>query len=184
MPKSSSPKFKLPPNARAASSAARRSSLPAPSTHWPALSVFFKCENFQRGGAFKIRGASNFILSIPDGELAARRRHVFVRQSWTGRRHCGRRIARYCGHYRDAGRRACVKARGYRVPTALESSLMIAPLKIVKPSRSGSRRKPAPPLFLPTIIPGPSRAKAPPHSNCWTKFPISTRSWCRSAAAA
>ena len=23
--------------------------------------VYFKCENFQRGGAFKIRGASNFI---------------------------------------------------------------------------------------------------------------------------
>jgi threonine dehydratase len=32
-------------------------------------SVFFKCENFQRGGAFKIRGASNFILSIPRDEL-------------------------------------------------------------------------------------------------------------------
>jgi threonine dehydratase len=31
--------------------------------------VFFKCENFQRGGAFKIRGASNFILSIPKGDL-------------------------------------------------------------------------------------------------------------------
>jgi threonine dehydratase len=31
--------------------------------------VFFKCENFQRGGAFKIRGASNFILSIPDADL-------------------------------------------------------------------------------------------------------------------
>jgi threonine dehydratase len=28
-------------------------------------SVFFKCENFQRGGAFKIRGASNFIYRIP-----------------------------------------------------------------------------------------------------------------------
>jgi threonine dehydratase len=27
--------------------------------------VFFKCENFQRGGAFKIRGASNFIYQIP-----------------------------------------------------------------------------------------------------------------------
>ncbi len=26
--------------------------------------AFFKCENLQRGGAFKIRGASNFILSI------------------------------------------------------------------------------------------------------------------------
>jgi len=32
-------------------------------------SIFFKCENFQRGGAFKIRGASNFILSIPKPEL-------------------------------------------------------------------------------------------------------------------
>src|SRR5580698_10370339 len=31
--------------------------------------VFFKCENFQRGGAFKIRGASNFVLSIPDADL-------------------------------------------------------------------------------------------------------------------
>jgi threonine dehydratase len=27
--------------------------------------TFFKCENLQRGGAFKIRGASNLILSLP-----------------------------------------------------------------------------------------------------------------------
>jgi threonine dehydratase len=27
--------------------------------------VFFKCENLQRGGAFKVRGASNLILSLP-----------------------------------------------------------------------------------------------------------------------
>jgi threonine dehydratase len=33
-------------------------------------SVFFKCENFQRGGAFKIRGAANFVLSIPKADLA------------------------------------------------------------------------------------------------------------------
>jgi threonine dehydratase len=32
--------------------------------------TFFKCENFQKGGAFKIRGASNLILSIPKEELA------------------------------------------------------------------------------------------------------------------
>jgi threonine dehydratase len=32
--------------------------------------VFFKCENFQRGGAFKIRGASNLILSLPESALA------------------------------------------------------------------------------------------------------------------
>jgi threonine dehydratase len=31
--------------------------------------AFFKCENFQRGGAFKIRGASNFIYSIPKEDL-------------------------------------------------------------------------------------------------------------------
>ena len=32
--------------------------------------VFFKCENFQRGGAFKIRGASNFVYSIPQDQLS------------------------------------------------------------------------------------------------------------------
>jgi threonine dehydratase len=34
------------------------------------VTAFFKCENFQTGGAFKIRGASNFILSIPKEKLA------------------------------------------------------------------------------------------------------------------
>ena len=32
------------------------------------ISAFFKCENFQTGGAFKIRGASNFIFSIPKAD--------------------------------------------------------------------------------------------------------------------
>jgi threonine dehydratase len=31
--------------------------------------VFFKCENLQTGGAFKIRGASNLIFSIPPADL-------------------------------------------------------------------------------------------------------------------
>ena len=31
--------------------------------------AFFKCENLQRGGAFKIRGAANFIYSIPSADL-------------------------------------------------------------------------------------------------------------------
>ncbi len=30
--------------------------------------AFFKCENLQRGGAFKIRGASNFLLSLDPGD--------------------------------------------------------------------------------------------------------------------
>jgi threonine dehydratase len=33
-----------------------------------AAEVFFKCENLQRGGAFKIRGAANFLLSLSDAE--------------------------------------------------------------------------------------------------------------------
>ena len=32
--------------------------------------VYFKCENLQRGGAFKIRGASNMILSLPPETLS------------------------------------------------------------------------------------------------------------------
>ncbi|MGH9667936.1 MAG: threonine ammonia-lyase, partial [Bryobacteraceae bacterium] len=31
--------------------------------------AFFKCENFQRCGAFKLRGAANFLLSIPKADL-------------------------------------------------------------------------------------------------------------------
>ena len=32
--------------------------------------VFFKCENLQRGGAFKIRGAANLVLSLSESQLA------------------------------------------------------------------------------------------------------------------
>ncbi|HEV3201325.1 MAG TPA: threonine/serine dehydratase [Bryobacteraceae bacterium] len=38
--------------------------------HEAGTRVFFKCENLQRGGAFKIRGASNLILSLPESALA------------------------------------------------------------------------------------------------------------------
>jgi threonine dehydratase len=34
------------------------------------VTVFLKCENLQTGGAFKIRGAANFIFSIPKDQLA------------------------------------------------------------------------------------------------------------------
>jgi threonine dehydratase len=40
--------------------------------------AFFKCENLQKGGAFKIRGATNFIYSIPEDE---RRRGVVAYSS-------------------------------------------------------------------------------------------------------
>jgi threonine dehydratase len=42
------------------------------------IQAFFKCENLQKGGAFKIRGAANFIFSIPEPE---RRRGVVAYSS-------------------------------------------------------------------------------------------------------
>ncbi len=36
--------------------------------HDSGLELFFKCENFQKTGSFKIRGASNLILSLTDDE--------------------------------------------------------------------------------------------------------------------
>jgi len=33
--------------------------------------LFFKCENFQKVGAFKFRGATNAILNLSDGQRAA-----------------------------------------------------------------------------------------------------------------
>ncbi len=37
--------------------------------HQTGCTAFFKCENFQTGGAFKIRGATNFVFSIPKADL-------------------------------------------------------------------------------------------------------------------
>src|SRR5690349_9694090 len=34
------------------------------------VKTFFKCENLQRGGAFKIRGAANLVLSLPKEALS------------------------------------------------------------------------------------------------------------------
>jgi threonine dehydratase len=34
------------------------------------ITAFFKCENFQTGGAFKIRGAANFLRLIPEADRA------------------------------------------------------------------------------------------------------------------
>ncbi len=50
---------------------ARRTPVIAPdaSAQNTGMRVFLKCENLQRGGAFKIRGASNLILSLPASDL-------------------------------------------------------------------------------------------------------------------
>ncbi|MGH8267201.1 MAG: pyridoxal-phosphate dependent enzyme, partial [Steroidobacteraceae bacterium] len=37
--------------------------------HESGARLFFKCENFQKGGAFKARGASNAVFSLPEAQL-------------------------------------------------------------------------------------------------------------------
>lgn len=37
--------------------------------HMTSARLFFKCENFQKSGAFKIRGATNSILKIPKKQI-------------------------------------------------------------------------------------------------------------------
>lgn len=38
--------------------------------HMCEAELFFKCENFQKGGAFKIRGATNAVFALDDGDAA------------------------------------------------------------------------------------------------------------------
>ena len=58
----------------------------------PARSCYFKCENFQKGGAFKARGATNavFALSTTPRRNAAwpRTPPAITRRRWRARRAC------------------------------------------------------------------------------------------------
>ena len=47
-------------------------------------SVFFKCENLQRMGAFKFRGAYNALSLLSSGRTAARRARFFLGQPCAG----------------------------------------------------------------------------------------------------
>ena len=60
-----------------------------------ACEVRLKCENLQRAGSFKIRGAMNALLQIPEDERARRRRRVLLRQPRPGRR-AGREDSSAC----------------------------------------------------------------------------------------
>ena len=75
--------------------------------------VFLKCENFQRVGAFKFRGAMNAVLQLSDAERAAGRRHPLVGQPRPGPG-AGRATARRPGLHRHAPDRPGRQAGGHR----------------------------------------------------------------------
>ena len=83
--------------------------------------VFFKCENLQRGGAFKFRGAYNALSRPRCRRATPRRRHLLVGQSRAGDR-AGRPGARHPARHRDADRCAGGRSGAPRKDTAAKSS--------------------------------------------------------------
>ena len=75
--------------------------------------VFLKCENFQRIGAFKFRGAFNAISQLSDEEKGAWRAHLLVGQPRAGRG-VGLQAPRDQGGHRHAGQCAGHQTRGHR----------------------------------------------------------------------
>ena len=82
--------------------------------------LYFKCENFQRIGAFKARGAMQRGVLARRRRGAPRRRHAFVGQSRRGARLRGA-AARHSRVGGDAGQRAAGQA-GQRPPLRRDAS--------------------------------------------------------------
>ena len=77
--------------------------------------LFFKCENFQKAAAFKVRGACNAVFGLSDAKRAEGRRHPFQRQPRAVAL-LRRRPARHPLHRRHAAHRAAgEEGRGDRL---------------------------------------------------------------------
>ena len=99
--------------------------LDAPPTSACGAQVFFKCENLQRMGAFKFRGAYNALSQFDAGAARGRRDRVLVGQPRAGDRAVGAAARHAVGH-RDAARRAGRQARGdARLPAASGSEVVL-----------------------------------------------------------
>ena len=84
--------------------------------------VYLKCENLQRTGSFKVRGAYTRIARLSDAERAARRGGGERGQPRAGRG-VRRRAARRLGHRGHAGAGAAAQGGGDPRPTARRSIL-------------------------------------------------------------
>ena len=143
--------------------------------------VSFKCENFQRGGSFKIRGALNAVLSLPERDAA---RGVATHSS--GNHGAALAIAagiRGIPAYivvpanAPAVKRAAIEGYG-GIITECEPNVpaRVAALNAVssEPARTSCRR---------TTTNASSRDKRAPRWNCWIRRQVSSRSGFPSAAA-
>jgi len=104
--------------------------------------LFFKCENLQKTGSFKIRGATNAIFSLSDEEASRGIVDAFERQSCGSGFLCGG-VARNSGMDCDAEECACGEMQGCR--SVMAGKLLFANRKYrqeMKPQRA-YKQKPA-----------------------------------------
>jgi threonine dehydratase len=165
------------------------------------VDAVFKCENMQKGGAFKIRGAANFLNSIPKAELpkgvvayssgnhaqavAIAAKSVGApatlvmpqdapKSKMEATRSHGPKIITYDRFKEDRG------AIGAKI--SAETGAMLVPPYDHPWTMAGQGT--AAIEFLEQVPDrGPWRAKAQRRSNFWNRFRIWMRWWCASAAA-
>ena len=78
---------------------------------WEGRRIWVKAECLQRGGSFKLRGATNRLMLLDASRAGARRGRFLLRQSCPGRG-AGGAGARHSGDHRHARRRAGGEGRG------------------------------------------------------------------------
>ena len=163
-----------PPRGSRPGRTARRCSPRRASTASLGAQLWFKCENLQRAGAFKFRGAMNAVSTLTDGGARARRRHPLLGQP---RRRAGARgpaPRRAIVHRHAAHRARGEEARGRRLrrpDLVLRSHARGAR----DDARSACWPRPARSRSIRTTIPTSSPARAPRRSSCSRTCPTSTR---------
>ena len=135
--------------------------------------IFFKCENFQKTGSFKIRGAANTVLSLP----IPKPRTESLRNPAAIRR--GHRLCRRLARSEDLGgmprNSPAVKYRaveGYGAQVTLANRPSLHATKLPRACRLKLARI----LFIPTMTIASLRGRPPPPRSCskksrtWTPF--------------
>jgi threonine dehydratase len=130
--------------------------------------VFFKCENFQRGGAFKFRGAYNALVRLSEDE---RRRGVVTFSS-----------GNHAQAIALAGRVLDIP-RVIVMPSDAPSVKRAATARTAKQSEGGSRPNAASRSSRRTTTRTSSPGRVPRHTNSWTTSARSISSSCPAVVA-
>ena len=135
--------------------------------------VFLKCENLQRVGAFKFRGAMNALLQLDESRASRGRGHAFLGQPRPGAGP-GRAVARRPGDDRHAphgpGGEAGRDRRLRRPDRPLRADPGITRGDRRRPRSSGTGSR----SFIRSTTGRSSPARGPPRWSCWNRPARST----------